>query len=208
MPARKTGGRFGWVGYVDLLVDLKRPRTIHELLDEGWEKSTLYRVLPQLRERGIVHIQSWKTHRTKAAPVYAYGVGEDAIGPREPVRATAYSSELRAFCNALDVLNLPASAQMIREATGAARETVVKLLTAMKAAKLIHIAEWRPRGPGTGGEWTAFYTYGNFPNAVKPSPLEMRRTNCRRYRAKKRGVSRMGLMVASLAANDSQREAA
>lgn len=222
---RPPKARLGVDGYVRLLAYVRdNPSTIPALAQGfGIGRDTAYKLIGRLHHRGWVRVSEWQQRpRAKCLPIFSFGRGEDMPIPATTARGakigatvqvlkpTSLSPELVGLCCVLDELETERNLIELREATGLHRDTIGKLLAAMVAHRLAHIARRLPRDGNIGGEYVRYWRIGPGTNAKAPERSARARENQRRYRMARKQREAMTSIVQALAgaANQAQAEQA
>ena len=192
--SRPLKARLGLAGYAQLLGGIKRqPGTIRQIAEgQGYGRDTCYRLIPELHALGRLHIGGWLLEPRRACvAIYHYGPGQDVPAPAtRPSGRTVLagrtltpkqpSPEVISFCSALDELEEPSSALELNKATGIHRDTLRRMLAALRAEGLIHRCRWMPRD-NCGGRHVAMYVIGEGKDVAYPNRRAMRTKTVRAW---------------------------
>ena len=187
--SRNYKARLGFAGYVALLAAFRdEPADIRSMRSRtGIGRDTLYHLIPDFHARGMLHISSWLCQPgIKATPIYSFGPGEDAAPPKgrtniAPLVRERVSPEVISFSLALAEMSEPANICEIRAETGIHRDTIRKMLDALREHNMARIVLWTPRACG-GGQHVASYQLGAGTDARYPSAVKRRLASRTKWR--------------------------
>ena len=160
---------------------LREPCTSDEIADStGTTRREMPRTMRILRDRGVVHIQSWREggFREQSREVWAAGGKPDARRPTTQKgvpskRAARQRFRIEAFMFGLTLKALEDGADVstIVELMGMHRHTAESLVRRMRTLRLIHVSEWiKPEFGGVLAVWKL----GNKRNASRPKRVDQR----------------------------------
>lgn len=216
---RPPKARIGLAGYASLLAALKaEPGTIAQLQDRlQWGKDTLYKLVPALHSRGLLHIVGWheRPHASMVA-VYAYGQGQDAPVPAKrsngrpgfgrvlapekiPAEALAFSIVIRELAE-------PSTSRDLTELSGVHRATLSKILAVLRRHGMARIVAWTPRDT-CGGKYIASWQLGRGADAAYPSRERMRKRTAANWRQRSKAAEPFLALHSAFAANDARQAA-
>jgi hypothetical protein len=142
--------------------------------------------LAGLAQIGLLHVVEWRKGIQGPSPAtYAFGAAESVAPPKARKPRPVSMANLGAFKALWEQLQGEPSTQAeLCEASGMAVGTVRRLLVAMRAARLVRLAEWQVR-VGCGGVATPMFQVGAAPDAPKPKPRTQAQ-HCRAYYARQK----------------------
>lgn len=205
-----SGKKLGWTGYAEIIARLIDAPVGSKALcaETGIQIQTVRRIFGRLHDLRVVHVVAWeRAPRGSAAPVYAWGCGQDVPSPnqrpgvaRGPLKRSSALPELVQVVQFVRMLSQPdpVSITQLSEDSGSAWNNVRRFVLHCQKLGIVHIGAWGERV--AGGAPARLYSFGRGANVPRPKPTP-RSVIEKRSREARKAKAEMLTMIAATAAN-------
>lgn len=174
MTNLKTRNRLGMAGYVQILAEL--PGTTEEIQARtGMCMQTLRVLLREFRVLRLIHCSELRAGLPRSSPIPVWALGD--APPRFALRpfATVPRAQVIAFASIVRALEHPCTLNELAQETGVGVVAVGRVVKALRARKLSHVATWELRH----GTPVQRHVMGRGPDARRPRPQSRQQINAK-----------------------------